>query len=159
MNKIHEIVHPRYKAMAGEIRKVVVGYDDIIGLCIRGLLGDGHILLTSLPGLAKTTLANTLGATIEGAVSGRASTWGSHALWSDSATPPGPPARRRRISSNGRAAPIVRNRRQAIRSSGISPAGASSSGRGCPAHARLFQSPRSTASSIRRSPINASASM
>lgn len=71
MNKIHEIVHPRYKAMAGEIRKVVVGYDDIIGLCIRGLLGDGHILLTSLPGLAKTTLANTLGATIEGAVSGR----------------------------------------------------------------------------------------
>ncbi len=71
MNDMHKIKRPAYAAMSAEIGKVVIGYDDIIGLCIRGILADGHILLTSLPGLAKTTLANTLAAVIEGAVPGR----------------------------------------------------------------------------------------
>lgn len=71
MNSIHEIKHPVYGAMFNEVRQVVIGYDDIVALCIRGLLTGNHILLTSLPGLAKTTLANTLGGTITGAHCGR----------------------------------------------------------------------------------------
>ena len=71
MNDMHKIKRPLYAAMSAEIGKVVIGYDEIIALCIRGMLGDGHILLTSLPGLAKTTLANTLASSIHGAVYGR----------------------------------------------------------------------------------------
>lgn len=71
MNDTHIIKRPAYAAMSAEIGKVVIGYDEIIALCIRGMLGDGHILLTSLPGLAKTTLANTLASVIHGAVYGR----------------------------------------------------------------------------------------
>ena len=71
MNDMHIIKRPLYAAMSAEIGKVVIGYEDIIGLCIRGILADGHVLLTSLPGLAKTTLANTLASVIEGAVPGR----------------------------------------------------------------------------------------
>ena len=68
---MHTIKHSVYGEMFNQVRGVVVGYDEIIALCIRGLLTGNHILLTSLPGLAKTTLANTLGATIENAKCGR----------------------------------------------------------------------------------------
>lgn len=71
MNTIHQIKHPVYAKQLAEITKVVKGYDYVVGLCIRSLLTNDHVLLTSLPGLAKTTLANTLGATIIGARNGR----------------------------------------------------------------------------------------
>ena len=44
-----------------EIKKVVVGQEDMIEALIIGLISDGHILLEGVPGLAKTTAIKTLG--------------------------------------------------------------------------------------------------
>ncbi|NPA73200.1 MAG: MoxR family ATPase [Epsilonproteobacteria bacterium] len=42
-----------------EIKKVVIGQDEMIEALIIGLLCDGHILLEGVPGLAKTTTVNS----------------------------------------------------------------------------------------------------
>ncbi len=42
-----------------EIKKVVVGQDEMIEALIIGLVCDGHILLEGVPGLAKTTTVNS----------------------------------------------------------------------------------------------------
>jgi MoxR-like ATPase len=42
-----------------EIQKVVVGQEKMVDSLLIGLLCDGHILLESVPGLAKTTTINT----------------------------------------------------------------------------------------------------
>lgn len=48
-----------------EIKKVIVGQDEIIDKLLLGLIAKGHILMEGVPGLAKTlmikTLANTVG--------------------------------------------------------------------------------------------------
>ena len=64
MNEMHKIKHVKFAAMEGECNKVVKGYPSVIQLCIRSLITNDHVLLTSVPGLAKTTLANTIGATM-----------------------------------------------------------------------------------------------
>lgn len=71
MNKMHQITHPKFAAQEAEVNKVVKGYPSVVALVIRSLLTNDHVLLTSLPGLAKTTLANTVGATIKGGKAGR----------------------------------------------------------------------------------------
>ncbi len=71
MNEMHKIKHVKFAAMEGECNKVVKGYPSVIQLCIRSLITNDHVLLTSVPGLAKTTLANTIGATIIGGKAGR----------------------------------------------------------------------------------------
>lgn len=43
-----------------EIRKVVVGKEDVTRRILRTILADGHILLDDLPGVGKTTLAVAL---------------------------------------------------------------------------------------------------
>jgi MoxR-like ATPase len=43
-----------------EIRKVIVGQEEILDLLLVGLFCNGHILLTGVPGLAKTLLIKTL---------------------------------------------------------------------------------------------------
>lgn len=47
------------------IKKEIVGKDDIIDLLMIGLIADGHILLEDLPGTGKTTLAKTLAVTLD----------------------------------------------------------------------------------------------
>ncbi len=42
-----------------EIKKVVIGQDEMVEALIIGLLCDGHILLEGVPGLAKTTTVNS----------------------------------------------------------------------------------------------------
>jgi MoxR-like ATPase len=44
-------------AILVEVRKVVVGQDEVIELMLTSLLCDGHILLEGVPGTAKTLLA------------------------------------------------------------------------------------------------------
>jgi MoxR-like ATPase len=44
----------------GEIRKVIVGQKDMVERLVVGLLGNGHILLEGVPGLAKTLAISTL---------------------------------------------------------------------------------------------------
>jgi len=46
--------------LLGEIRKVIVGQKEMIERLIVGLLGNGHILLEGVPGLAKTLAITTL---------------------------------------------------------------------------------------------------
>jgi MoxR-like ATPase len=47
-----------------EIKKVIVGQDDLIDSLLIGLITGGHILVESVPGLAKTTAINTLAKTL-----------------------------------------------------------------------------------------------
>jgi MoxR-like ATPase len=44
----------------GEVRKVIVGQDDVIEHLLTALFADGHCLLVGVPGLAKTLLIRTL---------------------------------------------------------------------------------------------------
>ncbi len=43
-----------------EIRKIIVGQENLIDNLLIGLISSGHILVESVPGLAKTTAINTL---------------------------------------------------------------------------------------------------
>ena len=47
-------------AMLGEIRKVIVGQDEVIEEVLIALFAKGHCLLVGVPGLAKTLLISTL---------------------------------------------------------------------------------------------------
>lgn len=49
MNKIDEL--------KTEVKKVIIGKDEIIDKVLMAILADGHILLEDIPGVGKTTLA------------------------------------------------------------------------------------------------------
>ncbi|HIP02531.1 MAG TPA: ATPase, partial [Campylobacterales bacterium] len=51
-------------AIKNEIKKVIVGQEEMINSLLIGLLCEGHILLEGVPGLAKTTTVNTLAKTL-----------------------------------------------------------------------------------------------
>jgi MoxR-like ATPase len=44
--------------VGAEVRKVVVGQDDVVDLVLAALAVNGHVLLEGVPGVAKTLLAN-----------------------------------------------------------------------------------------------------
>lgn len=46
--------------IGAEVRKVVVGQDDVVDLILAALAVNGHVLLEGVPGVAKTLLANAL---------------------------------------------------------------------------------------------------
>ncbi|MFA4028520.1 MAG: hypothetical protein GDYSWBUE_000424 [Candidatus Fervidibacterota bacterium] len=48
------------EAILGEIRKVIVGQDEVIELVLIALFSQGHCLLIGVPGLAKTLLVNSV---------------------------------------------------------------------------------------------------
>ncbi len=52
-----------------EINKVIVGQKNMIERLMIGLLGQGHILLEGVPGLAKTLAINTLSQSVKGSFS------------------------------------------------------------------------------------------
>ena len=52
-----------------EINKVIVGQKGMIERLLIGLLGQGHILLEGVPGLAKTLAINTLSKAVKGSFS------------------------------------------------------------------------------------------
>jgi MoxR-like ATPase len=49
----------------GEVRKVIVGQKNLLDRLLIGLLGDGHLLLEGVPGLAKTLSVKTLADAID----------------------------------------------------------------------------------------------
>ncbi len=52
-----------------EINKVIVGQKHMVERLLIGLLGEGHILLEGVPGLAKTLAINTLSQAVDGSFS------------------------------------------------------------------------------------------
>ncbi len=53
-----------YGRLRRSIRKVVVGKDRVVDLCLISLLAGGHVLLTDIPGVGKTTLARAISSSI-----------------------------------------------------------------------------------------------
>jgi MoxR-like ATPase len=54
----------KMNSVLGEIRKVIVGQDDILRKLLVSLVSDGHVLLEGVPGLAKTLMIKTLSETL-----------------------------------------------------------------------------------------------
>ncbi|WP_310992229.1 AAA family ATPase [Aequorivita marina] len=50
----------KYKALRQEIRKVIVGQDEVVEQVLLAVFSGGHALLIGVPGLAKTLLVNTV---------------------------------------------------------------------------------------------------
>jgi MoxR-like ATPase len=48
-----------------EIRRIIVGQEDLIDLLLVALLADGHVLIEGVPGIAKTLTAKLLARTID----------------------------------------------------------------------------------------------
>ena len=57
------------EALSREMSKVIVGQKNMIDSLLIGLLGQGHILLEGVPGLAKTLSINTLSKAVKGTFS------------------------------------------------------------------------------------------
>ena len=52
-------------AILGEVRKAIVGQDQVIDELMMTILADGHCLLIGVPGLAKTLMVSTLAGVID----------------------------------------------------------------------------------------------
>jgi MoxR-like ATPase len=52
--------HSRLGAIRTEVRKIIVGQDDVVDHLLLTLLVGGHCLITGMPGTAKTLLVRTL---------------------------------------------------------------------------------------------------
>jgi len=55
-----ETFHTRLGAIRAEVRKIIVGQDDVVDHLLLTLLVGGHCLITGMPGTAKTLLVRTL---------------------------------------------------------------------------------------------------
>ena len=53
-----------YGRLRSSVRRVVVGKDKVVDLCLTTLLAGGHVLLTDIPGVGKTTLAKAISSSI-----------------------------------------------------------------------------------------------
>jgi MoxR-like ATPase len=51
----------RYSDLQREIRKAIVGQDEVVRDVLISIFGNGHCLLVGVPGLAKTLLVSTIG--------------------------------------------------------------------------------------------------
>src|SRR6266508_2363951 len=54
-----------FQTLRGEVRKVIVGHDDVITHVLIGLFAGGHVLLEGVPGLGKTLLVRTLAESLD----------------------------------------------------------------------------------------------
>ncbi|MCC7125481.1 MAG: AAA family ATPase [Acidobacteria bacterium] len=57
---VAEQVATRRATILGELRKVIVGQDEVVDEVLMALFCGGHCLITGVPGLAKTLLVKTL---------------------------------------------------------------------------------------------------
>ncbi len=55
-----------YERLRASVRGVIVGKDSVVDLCLIALLAGGHVLLTDVPGVGKTTLARAIASSISG---------------------------------------------------------------------------------------------
>ncbi len=54
------LLQESFQKLKVEVRKKIVGQEDVIRLVVTGIFCNGHSLLIGVPGLAKTLLVNTL---------------------------------------------------------------------------------------------------
>lgn len=54
-----------YKKLTKEIGKVIIGQHEVVRLVLTGILSRGHCLLVGVPGLAKTSLIQTIAKTLD----------------------------------------------------------------------------------------------
>ena len=54
-----------FQSLRAEVRKVIVGHDDVVTHVLIGLFAGGHVLLEGVPGLGKTLLIKTLAETLD----------------------------------------------------------------------------------------------
>ena len=52
-------------SISNEIRKVIVGQDEMVRLIITALLADGHVLIEGVPGVAKTMTAKLIARSVD----------------------------------------------------------------------------------------------
>ncbi|MEZ4938029.1 MAG: MoxR family ATPase [Crocinitomicaceae bacterium] len=50
----------KYRALKGEIHKVIIGQDEVVDQVLISIFSKGHCLLVGVPGLAKTLLVSTI---------------------------------------------------------------------------------------------------
>lgn len=55
----------KIQQLIGNVEKVVFGKHDVVELCVVGLLAQGHLLIEDVPGIGKTTLAQSLAKSID----------------------------------------------------------------------------------------------
>ena len=48
-----------------EIKKIIVGQDEMVRLIIAALLADGHVLIEGVPGVAKTLTAKLMAKAVD----------------------------------------------------------------------------------------------
>lgn len=60
-----EAVRHAYKLMSEQLSGVVIGQDAVIEQCLIALLCRGHVLLTGVPGLAKTLLVSSVAGVLD----------------------------------------------------------------------------------------------
>jgi len=70
MNDLGETINPEtfretVAAIETEIRKTIVGQDDVVRHVLIGMLSNGHVLLEGVPGLGKTILIRSLSQALE----------------------------------------------------------------------------------------------
>jgi len=58
-------LHEKIKAVRQQLRKVIVGQEEVIDLLLTAILADGHILIEGVPGVAKTLMAKMMSRVIE----------------------------------------------------------------------------------------------
>src|SRR5262244_3537206 len=54
-----------FRSLRNEVRKVIVGHDEVITHVLIGLFAGGHVLLEGVPGLGKTLLIRTLAESLD----------------------------------------------------------------------------------------------
>ena len=54
-----------FEKLRAEVRKVIVGHDDVVTHVLIGLFAGGHVLLEGVPGLGKTLLIKTLSESLD----------------------------------------------------------------------------------------------
>jgi MoxR-like ATPase len=61
----HAITHPEGRRLQDNLRRVILGKDDVLALVITGLVARGHLLMEDVPGVGKTTLARSLARSLD----------------------------------------------------------------------------------------------
>src|SRR3990167_3934431 len=49
-----------YQSLSAEMRKVIVGQEEVLDLILIAMISKGHVLLEGVPGLGKTLMFKTL---------------------------------------------------------------------------------------------------